>query len=247
MGVGKSAPVPSTPPPLQQEQRLNTQDLEDALDLVFTLGKPPEGNETFKVFNYIIDARDAVLGIINSNQEFKKFMASDAGKRLSERVVLALDADGDGRVTPRDFQIMYDHDLKNLIRHNKGTLDDVLPLFGQCLFGFTMGLAVGRQTYRLYQHKAIILTSGLVLYSGLQYLAQMNFVNQKLLEATFQEKLRQVADVNGDGELNREDLELLVENRMRYVATKLGPGGIAPGMLGYATLGLGVLRGLRRI
>ncbi|ESL06496.1 hypothetical protein TRSC58_05829 [Trypanosoma rangeli SC58] len=174
-------------------------------------------------------------------------MQSDFGKRASAQFLSFLDADGDGRVTPRDFQVMYDRDLNNFLRRHQRTLDDVLPLIGQCAFGFTMGFVAGRVAHRMYKNKVLILTTSFVLYSGLQYLAQMNFVTQNLLETAFREKLRQLADTNGDGEINREDLNFLVENRMRYVATKLGPGGIAPGVVGYATLGIGLLRGMRLI
>ncbi|RNE97411.1 hypothetical protein TraAM80_09334 [Trypanosoma rangeli] len=230
-----------------QEERLNTKDLEKALDTVFSLGKPRSESGSFALFEYIVDAGKTILNPLQSRQDFQNFMQSDFGKRASAQFLSYLDADGDGRVTPRDFQVMYDRDLNNFLRRHQRTLDSALPLIGQCAFGFTVGFVAGRVAHRMYKNKVLILTSSFVLYSGLQFLAQMNFVNQNLLEAAFREKLRQLADTNGDGEINREDLNFLVENRMRYVATKLGPGGIAPGVVGYATLGIGLLRGMRRI
>ncbi|RNF10061.1 uncharacterized protein Tco025E_06848 [Trypanosoma conorhini] len=239
----------SQPPPSfssVQEGRLNTKDLEEALDTVFSLGKPRSENGSFALFEYIVGAGKAILSPLQSRLEFQNFMESDFGKRASAQFVSFLDADGDGRVTPRDFQVMYDRDLKKLLQRHRRTLDAALPFIGQCAFGFTMGFVVGRVAQRMYKSKMLILTSSFVLYSGIQLLAQMNFVNQNVLEAAFREKVRQLADANGDGEINREDLDFLVENRMRYVATKLGPGGVAPGVVGYATLGLGLLRGMRR-
>ncbi|ORC89712.1 uncharacterized protein TM35_000112460 [Trypanosoma theileri] len=230
-----------------QDQRLNTKDLENALDLALTLGKPRNEDNTFKVFEYLFDARDALFNLLNSNQEFQKFASSELGNRVYAQVLKALDADGDGRLTPRDFQILYDRDLKNMLRRNESTLNAVLPLAGQCAFGFTVGYFAGRLAYRLYRSKFIIISTSVVAYSALQYLAQKNFVNQKVLEKAFQEKLKELADVNGDGVLDKNDIEFLVQNRLRYVTTKLGPGGIAPGAVGYATLGLGLLRGMRRI
>ncbi|EKF38501.1 hypothetical protein MOQ_001293 [Trypanosoma cruzi marinkellei] len=246
---GRTSEMQSQTPPssLEQNQRLNTKDLEEALDTVFSLGKPRSENGSFILFEFLVEAGKAMLSPLWSNREFQEFLQSDFGKIASAQLVKCLDADGDGRVTARDFQIMYDRDLKTLLRHHQGTLDGVLPFIGQCAFGFTMGLATGRMAHRLYQNKAVILSSSVAFYSGLQYLAQFNFVNRNLLEAAFREKVKQLADVNGDGELNREDLNFLIENRMCYVATKLGPGGIVPGFMGYATLAIGILFGIRRI
>ncbi|KAH9586152.1 EF-hand domain [Trypanosoma melophagium] len=241
------APNNAQSPGSIQDQRLNTKDLENALDLAFSFGKPRNEDNTFKVFEYLFDARDALFNLFNSNQQFQKFMASDIGIRINAQILKALDADGDGRLTPRDFQIMYDRDLKNLLRRNESVLNEVLPLAGQCVFGFTVGYFAGQLAHRLYRSKFIILSTGVAAYSALQYMAQKNFVNQKVLEKAFQEKLKELADVNGDGVLDKKDIDFLLQNRLQYVTTKLGPGGIAPGAVGYATLGLGILRGMRRI
>ncbi|EPY40985.1 hypothetical protein AGDE_02940 [Angomonas deanei] len=174
-------------------------------------------------------------------------MESESFKSAKQTIIRAFDMDGDGKLTPKDFQIMYDNNLKNAIDENQEVMDKYLPFVGQIGFGLAVGIGCGALCRNFYKGKYWIAGIGFCTYSAIQYAAQMNFVNQSVLETAFRSKIKDLADVNGDGQINREDLNMLVENRMKYIATKLGPGGIAPGAAGYASLFLGFARGVRII
>jgi Ca2+-binding EF-hand superfamily protein len=235
------------------DRLLDTDDLKHALDLAVNLGKPSteRGEDgTYRLFELPFYCKkvlwdDALAS--SHNAAFQRFLESDSFKDASNALIKALDMDGDGKLTPKDFQIMYDSKLTPALSRHRDTLDKWLPFVGQCTFGFVVGLGFGALARNMYKGKWWIAGTGLAAYSGLQYLAQQNFVNQKVLEESFKAKVKELADVNGDGEINREDLNALVENRMRFISTKLGPGGLAPGVAGYASLALGFARGIRFI
>lgn len=232
---------------------LDTRDLKYALSVAMNLGKPPaqtSEEDHFKIFDLPFYCKRVLWDdwLANSeNPEFKKFRDSDSFKHTSNLIVKSLDMDGDGKLTPKDFQIMYDNGLERYVTTNQVALDKWLPFAGQLVFGFTIGLGLGALTRNSYKGKFWIAGIGFCGYTAIQYLVQQNFVNKELLEAAFKEKVRELADVNGDSEINREDVNELVANRIKFVATKLGPGGMAPGAAGYASLGLGFLRGVRFI
>lgn len=231
----------------QRQKMLNSKDLENALDYIATFGRPHKQDETLPLFNYIFDLKDKLIGRMSSHEDVRMFVESDAGRRMSEGLVKALDADGDGHVTPRDLQTIYESKLKGAIRNNSDTLDTVIPWAGQWLVGIGSGYLTGRVIRRVYARKYFITLAGATVYTGLQFLAQRNFIEKQLLEAAFKRKVKELADANGDGVVNADDLSCLVENRMRHVSTKLGFGGVAPGVLGYLALAVGMRRGLRRV
>ncbi|KAG5474330.1 hypothetical protein LSCM1_03110 [Leishmania martiniquensis] len=232
---------------------LNTDDLKHALDIAVNLGHPPSDkspNGTYRLFEVPFTCKRALwdnwLGH-RQGDAFQNFTESERARAVRGLLVKALDMDGDGRITPKDLQLLYETRLTSTLTRHEDTLNKWLPLAGQCAFGGLMGLSVGAVARGAYKRKYRIAGIGFAVYTGAQYLAQQNFVNQRLLEKAFREKVRQLADVNGDGEVNREDINALVENRVKFVATKLGPGGLAPGMAGYASLALGFARGIRAL
>ncbi|RNC50661.1 hypothetical protein TcCL_ESM12285 [Trypanosoma cruzi] len=129
----------STPSSLEQNQRLNTKDLEEALDTVFSLGKPRSENGSFALFEFLVDAGKAMLSPLWSNQEFQEFLQSDFGKFASAQLVRCLDADGDGRVTARDFQIMYDRDIKKSPSTPSGHVGQGASFYGSMCLWFCNG------------------------------------------------------------------------------------------------------------
>ncbi|KPA85439.1 hypothetical protein ABB37_01741 [Leptomonas pyrrhocoris] len=251
--MGRTESSESSPGFRNDDRLLNTDDLKHALDLAVNLGKPwTERSEdgTYRLFQLPFYCKKVLWddGLASSkNPTFQKFLESDSFQEATNSLVKALDMDGDGKITPKDFQIMYDSKLTPALSGNRATLDKCLPFVGQCTFGFVVGLGFGALTRNMYKGKFWIAGTGLAIYSGVQYLAQQNFVNQKVLEEAFRAKVKELADVNGDGEINRDDLNSLVQNRVRFIATKLGPGGLAPGVAGYASLALGFARGVRCI
>lgn len=251
--MGRTDSAPSSPGFQNEDNLLNTDDLKHALDLAMNLGKPSTDRSedgTYRLFQIPFYCKKVLWDdwlASSQNAAFQNFLESDSFKEASNSLVKALDMDGDGKITPKDFQIMYDSKLTPALTRNRHTLDLWLPFVGQCTFGFVVGLGFGALARNMYKGKYWIAGTGFVVYSGVQYLAQQNFVNQKVLEEAFKAKVKELADVNGDGEVSREDVNALVENRMRFIATKLGPGGFAPGVAGYASLALGFARGIRFI
>ncbi|KAG5474661.1 hypothetical protein LSCM4_03835 [Leishmania orientalis] len=234
-----------------EDNLLNTDDLKHVLDIVVNLGHPPSSkgaNGICRLFEVPFHCKrvlwDEWLADWQSGA-FREFTESESFRQVRGLLVRALDMDGDGKITPKDLQLMYDTRLTPALTRNQDTLNKWLPFAGQCAFGFVVGLGVGTVARSAYQRKWWIAGIGFAVYTGVQYLAQQNYVNRKLLEEAFRGKVRQLADVNGDGEINREDINALVENRMRFISTKLGPGGLAPGVAGYASLALGFARGIR--
>eukprot|EP00755_Sulcionema_specki_P004793 Sspe_Gene.31008::Locus_15315_Transcript_2_5_Confidence_0.636_Length_459::g.31008::m.31008 len=59
--------------------------------------------------------------------------------------------------------------------------------------------------------------------------------------AKAEQVMMQVCDRNKDGKLGRDDLEKLFDANMEVINRKLGPGGFAPGLVGFGTFGLGAL------
>ncbi|EPY31638.1 hypothetical protein STCU_03355 [Strigomonas culicis] len=247
---GKKPAQEATPPPA--DTLLNADDLISALDTIVNLGRPDakgkNGTGVSPLFEVPFYCKkvfwDDWIGQ-NQSKEFQSFMESESFKTARNVIIRSFDMDGDGKVTPRDFQFMYDHRLKTAIQQNRRSIDLYLPFVGQCAFGVGVGLGVGALARNFYKRKYAIALLGFSGYSAVQYMAQQNFVNQSALEEAFYEKVKQMADVNRDGKIDRADLDALVENRIQYLATKLGPGGIAPGMAGYASLLLGFAKGVR--
>ncbi|KAK7200977.1 EF hand [Novymonas esmeraldas] len=233
---------------------LNTDDLKRALDIVVNLGTPPPSTGAggvYRLFEVPFYCKrvlwDEWLAGSQSSSALRDIADSAGVREARGLLVKALDMDGDGKITPMDFQLMYDTRLTPALTRHQPTLDRWLPFAGQCVFGLGVGLAAGALARTAYRGRYWIAGTGFGAYTAVQYLAQQNFVNQAALEAAFRQKVRELADVNGDGEVNRDDVNALVDNRMRFIATKLGPGGLAPGAVGYASLALGFARGIRII
>lgn len=235
------------------DKLLNTEDLKHALDITVNLGRAPSDKGTegvYRLFEVPFHCKQVLWDdwLANTrNETFQELLRSDGFREAHRLLVRSLDMNGDGKITPMDFQLMYDTKLTPTLTRNQATLDLWLPFIGQCAFGLCVGLGVGALARRVYRGKYWIAGGGFLGYSALQYLAQQNFVNQKVLEDAFREKVHQLADVDGNGEVTREDVNALVENRMRFISTKLGPDGLAPGAAGYASLALGFARGVRFI
>lgn len=261
MGWGKkadSAPAAQTAKPegvIASGELLNTEDLRNALDIVLNLGEAPAPSQkgeggVYKVFELPFYCKKVFWDEWLSkeqNEHVQAFMNSEAYKRASASIVKALDMNGDGRLTPRDFQIMYDTSLNKTIQDHEDVINYWLPFVGQCVFGLAVGYGIGALTRSFYRQRFVIAGFGLAGYSLIEYASQENYVNRRILEEAFKAKVKQLADINGDGEINREDINALVRNRMQYIATKLGPGGLAPGLTGYASVLLGFARGARFI
>nr|CCC95379.1 unnamed protein product [Trypanosoma congolense IL3000] len=231
----------------QQQRPLCTKDLEKALDYVVTFGGSHRDGEPLPLFRYIFDLKERVMGCITSHDDVRKLVESDTGKRVTDGIVKFLDADGDGSVSPRDFQAIYEGKLKSTIRENSDTLDKIIPYFGQCAVGLITGYTMGRVVRRVYARKFLILTTGVMMYTGVQFLMQKNFIQQQMLLSLLKQKSKELADFDGDGVVGVDDLSHLVDSQMRLVSTQLGIGGVAPGVLGYGALAAGLRRGLRRV
>lgn len=237
------------------ENPLKTDDVIRALNMVANLGEAPDHrspNGVYRLFelpfelaNYLSNSHTANGFFGSSNRTFAAFRSSPAYAEAHRELVKTLDMDGDGRITPRDLQIMYDKHLIAAMRRDQSAIDLWLPFAGQCVLGYGVGLSISVVARRIYSAKGRILLTGLALYSSFQYLAQQNFLNQQILEEAFRKKVRELADVNGDGAINFDDASAIVDNRMRYISTKLGWGGVAPGIAGYVCLAAGLKRGIR--
>ena len=224
----------------KEQQLLNTDDLKKGLNYAVSRGAD---RVTAADFEVLFNAKAKAMGLIEGTRAADVFQ-SDVAKAAGAKIASALDADGDGSVTPKDFELMFQRQMKYIDAH-RGQLDAYLPLAGQCLFGVATGWGVGGFARRVMSYKVPILILGFGTYSGFQYLAQNNFINQAVLQQQFQEQMTKLLDVNKDGTLDRKDVEALIQKKMEIVNTKLGPGGFAPGAVGYATFGFGLLKGLR--
>ncbi|KPI89144.1 hypothetical protein ABL78_1788 [Leptomonas seymouri] len=251
--MGRTEASQSPPDCRNGDHQLTIDDFRHSLDLAMNLGKPPaEHNKgvAHYLFRFPFNCKRVLWddGQTSShNTAFHSFLESDSFMEAYNSLVKTLDMDGDGKITPKDFGIMYDSKLSPALSRNRDTLEKWLPFAGQCAFGLAVGLVFGALTRNMQKNKLAIASTGLVLYSGVQYLAQQKYVKKRNLEKIFRVKVNALAHVKGDGEVNRDELNALVENRLRFISTKLGPGGFTPGVVGYASLALGFVRGMRFI
>lgn len=214
---------------------LNTADLEKALTYVVSRGGD---HVTESDFQFLFDAKAKAAGLIAGNEVLR-----DAAAALGS--VASTGTNKDTAVTAKDLVALFDKNMA-LLDANAGTLDQFLPFAGQCAFGMFVGYGCGYVARSLFRYKVPIALLGFGGYSGLQYLAQQDYVNREVMMAEFQKRVATAFDVNGDGRVTREDLETLIDHRMAIVNKKLGPGGFAPGLAGYATFSAGFMLALRR-
>jgi hypothetical protein len=226
-----------------QQQLLNTDDLKKGITYVVT-----RGNSTDKVtaadFDVLFQAKAKAMGLLGGSQAAEAMRDNDLAKSAGEKLTAALDQDGDGQITSKDFELMFNRQMAFIDAH-RTQVDKYLPFVGQCAFGVAGGWAIGRVANRIIKYKLPILVLGFGGYSGLQYLAQNNYINQAVMQEQFEQQVKKLLDVNKDGTLDRRDVEALIDKKMEIVTAKLGPGGLAPGLAGYATFGFGLLKGLR--
>lgn len=255
----KSTPEPAAPavepsaasPGTTATRQLSTKDVKSGLDLALNLGQSPEKrseNGAYALFELPFYCKKVLWDDWLStfqNQHVQTFMNSDTYKTASAQLIKSLDADGDGELTAKDLQKLYDTKLTPTLDKHEGTLDRYLPFLGQLAFGLGVGYASGFLARRFLRHRFLIATVSFIGYSTLQYGVQQNYLNRQQLEKDFQSTLVRLADTNGDGKLDRKDVEAIVDNRMRYLSAKLGAGGLAPGATGYTSLLLGFAKGMR--
>ena len=222
---------------------LNTQDIKSATKFVVKGGK--DGEVTAKDFEKIFEAKARAAGLLAENESFQKIKESAIAKAGSDTTRNLLDMDGDGKVDEKDMEIMYQRYMEFLDK-NASTFDAYIPFAGQCLFGVGVGYMTGYFARSLYSYKIPIVICSVGLYSGFQYAVQQQFVNKDVVMATAGTQFRNMLDVNKDGKLDREDVAAALEKKMAIVNAKLGSGGFAPGVAGYATFTLGLWRGIRR-
>eukprot|EP00760_Papus_ankaliazontas_P034214 PhM_4_TR7048/c0_g1_i1/m.31598 len=226
----------------EEDERLNTKDLTKGATML--LDRDGDGKITAKDFEGIFEARAKAMGLLASNEHAKQVLDSDAYKAVEKGAGSLLDADGDGKVTPKDFELLFNRGMVGL-NANAATIDPYLPMMGQIAFGLGVGYSLGRVARGFAKSKIIILLAGTGGYFGAQYYAQMGYMEQLALQKTFETQMTKVADVNGDGKLDRKDIDALIESKMKIINQKLGPGGFAPGAMGTGTFALGLLKGLR--
>ncbi|KAJ9465510.1 hypothetical protein DIPPA_00737 [Diplonema papillatum] len=236
MGGSESKPV---------NEKLNVGDLKSASTYALTGGRKTDaGALTEKDFAVIFEAKAKAAGLIPQNETLDAILHSEAAKKGSAAVEHALDVNGDGVVDAKDFEIMFGNYVQ-FLDNNQKTFDKYLPFVGQCTFGTGVGYACGYAARSVYSYKTPILVAGALGYTGAQYMIQQDFMNQELMVQAAQMKVKNMLDINKDGVLNRKDIDELMENKMKVVNRKLGPGGFAPGAAGTATFGLGMALALR--
>lgn len=242
MGKGQSKPnaAQNTTNIAPDGELLNVKDLKAGAKAIASFGSSSANPTDFVVaFDKVAHA----YGLLGETEHFKYFKECQAGQLTEAQLIKIFDADGDGKITPKDFEIMFDRSMKTIDR-NEDTLNSYLPIIGQSAFGIGTGYLLGRVARSLYAYKFPIVMTGACAYSGVQYLAQQEYVQRDLMEAAFKKKLFECGDLNGDGVIDRKDLELLLDGKMQIVNKKLGPGGFAPGMAGYFTFAAGLTKGL---
>ena len=243
MGKGQSKPhdnVAAQPAEALNSQLLNAGDLKAGALRIASMGSSSANPMDFVI---AFDKVARVYGYLGETEQFKYLRECQAGQLTEEQLIKIFDADGDGRITPKDFEIMFSKSL-DCIEKNEEKINSYLPVIGQSAFGIGAGYALGRMAKSVYAYKTPIVLTGACVYSGVQYLAQQQYVNKDLVEAAFKKRLFEIGDVNGDGVIDRKDIEALLDERMQIVNTKLGPGGFAPGMAGYLTFAAGLTKGL---
>lgn len=220
---------------------LNTDDLKTGINFLVTRGDTSGRAATAKDFEILFEAKAKAASLIPENEALKTVQNSSTAQSASDALTKAMDMDGDGKITAKDFELLFQRNMAFLDR-NRSYIDQGLPIAGQLLFGFGCGYAVGYMARFLYTKKFMILIGGFAGYSGVQYLLQEQFINQQRVEQTLKKAMMDTADQNSDGQLSREDLNMWIEKRMAIVNAKLGPGGFAPGVAGFASFALGALK-----
>ena len=206
-----------------------------------------DGKVTARDFEALFEAKARALGMLEKREtSSKKVLRSGISQwsYMSQKTTKLLDADGDGEITPKDFELIFKNSADLLLRH-QDIADLFLPFAGQCAFGLGVGFGIGRLARKLAKSKLLIVAFGGAGYMAAQYYAQQDYLTQKALPTSFENRLTAIGDRNKDGKFDRKDLEELVDQKMKIINTKLGPGGFAPGVVGTATFALGLLRGLR--
>ena len=240
MGKGQSKQKEEEP----KNELLNTTDLKKGLTLLTTLGR--SSNEVSAAdFAYLFDAKAHAFGLLEQNETCQAILGSDCAKLSEAELIKRFDMDDDGKLTPKDFEILFQKNMSFIDTH-EDFLNKNLPFIGQCAFGVTTGFGVGSFARSMSAFKVPIVVVGAVMYQGAQYMAQQNYINQQVMQATLEKGLKDIGDFNGDGVVDRKDIEDYMDAKMKIVTTKLGPGGFAPGMAGYITFAFGLFRGVRR-
>jgi len=235
---------------LSGEKKKPKSDLLSTRDVVSGMGtildRDGDGKVTVKDFEFIFEAKARALGMLEKSENGKTILDSDIYKNAAKKTTKILDADGDGKITPKDFEIMFQNSANFLLKH-QDSVDSYLPFAGQCTFGLGVGFGIGRLARTVAKSKLLIVACGGAGYMAAQYYAQQDFLTQQALQTSFENRLLSLGDRNKDGKLDRKDLEELLDQKMKIINTKLGPGGFAPGVVGTTTFALGLLRGMRFI
>lgn len=235
----------SSPPPTRE--RLSTEDLKYALTYLATKGSVPQGRGVAASdLEWVTSARDYVLSFVEGNSVYETVRTSSPVQLLSRGVRKSLGFNKDGKMTASDYLITYQRSTKYCDAHRK-QLDQYLPFAGQCAFGVVCGWILGRVAHKTFQAKFTICALGAVGYFGFQYLAESQMINKDVVRRQVKDGVKKALDVNGDGTIDRKDIEELVGRNLSVVKEKLGPDMFAPGMVGVATFCLGMLRGVRII
>jgi hypothetical protein len=246
MGSSSSKPAEGSKPGEGEApakgQLINTQDIKKASAYLVKGGK--EGEVTAKDFEKIFELQAKATGLMNQNETFQQLKETAVAKYGRETMRSLLDVDGDGKITPKDFELYFER-YQDFLDRNSSQFDPYFPFIGQCLFGIGVGYFCGYVARTLYSYKIPIVVLSSAGYFGLQYAAQQQFINKEILLEASRERVKQFLDVNRDGELNKADIEQFVQDRFNIIATKLGPGGFAPGAMGGLTFIFGMWRGLR--
>lgn len=228
----------------KESQLLNTTDLKKGLTFVTTRGRSSD-EVSAADFAFLFDLKAHAFGLLEQNEKCKAMLGSDAATLSEAELIKRFDMDGDGKLTPKDFEILFQKNMEFVDSH-EDFLNKNLPFMGQCAFGVTTGFGIGTFARSMSAYKVPIVVVGVCMYQGAQFLAQQNYINQQVMQATLEKGLSELGDFNGDGVVDRKDIEDYMDAKMSIVTTKLGPGGFAPGMAGYLTFALGLFRGIRR-
>ena len=228
----------------KKSELLNANDLKKGMTFVATRGRSTDAVSAAD-FAFLFDLKAHAFGLLEQNDTFKGMLDSDAASLSEAELLKRFDMDGDGKITPKDFEILFQKNMSYIDSHEE-FLNHNLPFMGQCAFGVVTGFGIGSLARSMSAYKVPIVLAGAVAYQAAQYLAQQNYINQQVMQAALERSLKEMGDFNGDGVVNRKDVEDYMDAKMKIVTTKLGPGGFAPGLAGYMTFALGLFRGLRR-
>eukprot|EP00755_Sulcionema_specki_P000411 Sspe_Gene.299::Locus_101_Transcript_1_1_Confidence_1.000_Length_1340::g.299::m.299 len=147
----------------EENEKLNTEDVKKGIS--YALDVDGDGKVTAKDFERFFQWKAAAAGLIASDDQWNQVKSSEAYKMAEKQTTAMLDQDGDGRITPKDFQILFENNMRFLDKNAK-TLDLYLPFAGQCAFGVTAGFATGRLARSFIKHKFKLLALGGIAFSG---------------------------------------------------------------------------------